>query len=44
MQSTLNKLLSHAADAEGYRVHRLMPIQPLRMPKGKASVGFSNCD
>jgi hypothetical protein len=33
--------LSHAADAEGYRVHRLMPIQPIRMAKRTATIGFS---
>jgi hypothetical protein len=33
--------LSHAADAEGYRVHRIMPIAPLRLPAVAGSVGFS---
>ena len=36
-----DRRLSHAADAEGYRVHRLMPIQPIRSPKRNASIGFS---
>lgn len=36
-----DRQLSHAADAEGYRVHRLMPIQPLRLPAVAGSVGFS---
>jgi hypothetical protein len=33
--------LSHASDAEGYRVHWLMPIRPLLIPGAGGSVGFS---
>jgi hypothetical protein len=33
--------LSHAADAEGYRVHYLLPIRPIRAG-GTGSIGFSN--
>ena len=36
-----DRRLSHMTDAEGYRVHWLLPIRPMRMGK-KASVGFSN--
>jgi hypothetical protein len=35
-----NRHLSHASDAEGYRVHYLMPIRPLRLAL-TGSVGFS---
>ena len=37
-----DRRLSHAADAEGYRVHRLMPIRPIRRAISRASVGFSD--
>jgi hypothetical protein len=37
-----DRQLSHAADAEGYRVHWLMPIRPLFIPGLGASVGFSD--
>ena len=33
--------LSHAADAEGYRIHWLMPIRPLRIQTDRSSIGFS---
>ena len=37
-----DRRLSHAADAEGYRVHWLMPIRPLSSIGSSASVGFSD--
>jgi hypothetical protein len=36
-----DRRLSHATDAEGYRVHWLMPIRPLRLAGCGATVGFS---
>jgi hypothetical protein len=36
-----DRRLSHAADAEGYRVHWLMPIRPMRLPTGAGTIGFS---
>jgi hypothetical protein len=37
-----DRRLSHASDAEGYRVHWLMPIRPIRTRQTGTSVGFSD--
>ena len=36
-----DRRLSHAVDAEGYRVHYLLPIRPI-LTGGSGSIGFSN--
>jgi hypothetical protein len=37
-----DRRLSHAADAEGYRVHWLMPVRPFVTNSRRSSVGFSD--